>query len=181
MEYQRKTVLLRDGAQATLRSPQAEDAAAMLSCVREIAGETEFMIRYPEECTETEIQEAAMLTRVLQSPIDLMIVCESENEIAGSCQIAFHQRLKTAHRATVAIGLRRRYWGRGIGSLLFKELIALAREKGVSQLELDYIEGNERARRMYEKLGFRQVAERPDAIRLKDGAMLKEISMIKYL
>ena len=64
---------------------------------------------------------------------------------------------------------------------MFREMIAIAKNMGVLQLELDYIEGNVRAKSLYEKMGFVQVAERPDAIRLKDGQMLKEISMIRKL
>ena len=55
------------------------------------------------------------------------------------------------------------------------------KENGILQLELDYIEENERGRRHYEKMGFVPVAERPDAFRLKDGTMRKEISMTKRL
>ena len=153
----------------------------MLGFLRDIGGETEFVIRYPEECDDSIEKEAAYLARILSSPLDMMIVCEIEGKIAGNCQISFRQRIKTRHRAAVAIGLRKRYWGRGIGTLMFEEMIRAAREHGCMQLELDYIEGNERARGLYQKMGFVQVAERPDAIRLRDGTMLKEISMIKRL
>ena len=46
------------------------------------------------------------------------------------------------------------------------------------QLELDFVEGNTRAQALYEKMGFKIVAERPNAIRLRDGRLLKEYSMI---
>ena len=46
---------------------------------------------------------------------------------------------------------------------------------------MEFIEGNDRARYLYEKFGFRVVAEKPDAFRLKDGTMLKEFYMQKYL
>lgn len=62
---------------------------------------------------------------------------------------------------------------------MFSEMISIAKEKGILQLEPDYMEGNERARTLYEKMGFIHVGERPDAVRLKDGTMLKEFSMIK--
>ena len=65
------------------------------------------------------------------------------------------------------------------GNAMFTELERIARENGILQLELDYIDGNERGKRLYEKLGFVRVAEHPDAIRLKDGTMRKIISMIK--
>ena len=90
--------------------------------------------------------------------------------------------MKTRHRAEVAIALLKEYWGQGIGTRLFEEMIALAREKGDTlQLELDFVEGNTRARALYEKMGFRITGVHPNAIRLKDGTMLNEYSMVKQL
>jgi hypothetical protein len=48
-------------------------------------------------------------------------------------------------------------------------------------MELEFIEGNERAQRLYEKFDFRVISERPNAFKLKDGAQLSEIYMQKYL
>ena len=64
---------------------------------------------------------------------------------------------------------------------MFNELIALGKQLGLHQLELEFIEGNERGRALYEKMGFSIVAERPDAIRLNDGRFLKEYIMIRKL
>jgi ribosomal protein S18 acetylase RimI-like enzyme len=52
---------------------------------------------------------------------------------------------------------------------------------GVRQLELDFIEGNARARSLYEKLGFRITGVKPDAIRMKDGSFVNEYMMVKWL
>ena len=41
---------LKDGRSAVLRSPREEDIPGMLDYLRASAGETEFIIRYPEEC-----------------------------------------------------------------------------------------------------------------------------------
>ena len=43
------------------------------------------------------------------------------------------------------------------------------------------MEGNERARALYEKYGFKIVGERPNAFKLKDGRLLKEYFMQKEL
>lgn len=89
-----------------------------------------------------------------------MLVCIVDGKVAGSCQISFHQRLKTKHRASVAIALLREFWGQGIGTRLFQEMIEIAqRHGGILQMELEFIEGNDRARHLYEKwdsalLGF---------------------------
>ena len=48
--------------------------------------------------------------------------------------------------------------GRGIGQRLLHETFALAREAGARVVRLDVIDGNDGARRLYERLGFQAVA-----------------------
>ena len=88
--------------------------------------------------------------------------------------------LKTRHRATVAIALLKEYWNLGIGTRMFEELIRIAEaNKNITQMELDFIEGNTRARALYEKMGFRITGVKPNGIRLKDGTMLNEYMMVR--
>ena len=181
MEFPQKTILLKDGRQALLRSPTPEDAREMLDYFKTAAGETEFLLHYPEECTMSEAEEAAFLSGALESDTQLMLCCFVEGRLAGNAMLSMNSRLKTRHRATVAIGLLREYWGLGIGTALFGELIAIAKERGLDHLELDYIEGNDRARYLYEKMGFVETARVPDVYRLKDGSFRKSILMMKKL
>ena len=111
-----------------------------------------------------------------------MLVCIVDGKVAGSCQISFHQRLKTKHRASVAIALLREFWGQGIGTRLLQEMIGIAqRHGGILQMELEVVEGNDRARHLYEKMGFRIAGVRPNAICLKDGRLLHEYLMIRTM
>ena len=65
---------------------------------------------------------------------------------------------------------------------MFEEMFRIARERSVvRQIELDFIEGNSRARHLYEKMGFRITGVKPDAIRMKDGAFVNEYMMLKRL
>ena len=181
MIYEGKTVRLKDGREAVFRSPKTDDAAQMLEYLKITSAETDFLIRYPEECTETVEQESAFLQKMVDSPIDMMIVCMVDGKLAGNCRLALHGRIKTKHRAGVAIALASAFWGLGIGTIMFEEMIQVAKDHGIHQMELEVIEGNERAMGLYRKMGFEVVAEKPDAIRLKDGTLLKEFLMINKL
>lgn len=174
---------LRDGREALLRSPEEDDAADMLAFLTRASGETEFLLKYPEEYDGFTLdQERKLLRDMNDAPNQAMLACLVDGKLAGNCMIAFMSNLKERHRARVAIGLLREYWGLGIGTRMFEELFRLARERGgVRQIELDYIEGNARARGLYEKMGFRITGVKPDAIRLKDGAFRNEYMMRKVL
>ena len=181
MIFNDRVIILKDGKRCILRSPKIEDASEMLEYLKICAGETNFILRYPEECTETVEQEAKFLQNINNSEFDLMIVAIVDDEIAGNCQLNIKKRMKINHRGSVAIALKEKFWNKGIGTAMFNEMINYAKNRGCIQLELEFIEGNDRARALYEKIGFSIYAERKRAIKLKNSQFLSEFLMIKYL
>ena len=176
-----KTIALKSGTQAIFRSPTTDDAAALLEYLRITAEETPYLLRYPEECNMTMEEEVAFIAHTLRNPSVTMILCEINGVIAGNCRLERHNKLKTRHRASIGIALKKEFWNLGIGTAMFTEMIRLAREAGICQLELEVFETNRRAMALYEKMGFRIAAEHPNAIRLRDGTMLCEYLMVKEL
>ena len=182
MVFEEKRIKLKDGAEAVLRSPRMEDAQALLDYVKATAGETEFVLAYPEERTSMTLeQEERFLRGIIDSPVNVMILCEVDGRLAGNCQLSMNGRIKTRHRGRLAIALYKEYWGRGIGTAMFRELIGLGEAYGLEQLELEFVEGNERGRALYEKMGFEIVGAIPDAYRLKDGSLRREYIMVRKL
>ncbi len=174
---------LKDGRKAYVRSPREEDVPGTLDYLYRISGETEFVLRYPEECDEfTPEGEKAFFGEINASDNRAMLICFIDGKIAGNCMISWNKGIKTRHRAVIAIALLREYWNLGIGTRLIKELIRIAeKNENIIQMELDFIEGNSRARALYEKMGFRITGVKPDAVRLKDGTLLNEYSMIRKI
>ena len=174
---------IKDGRTALIRSPKDEDIQGMLDYLYVSAGETEFILRYPEECSKyTAEGEKALFDRINESDNEAMLVCLVDGKVAGNCQIVWNKGMKTRHRAAVAIALLKEYWNQGIGTRMFQEMIRIAEEnQNILQMELEFVEGNIRARALYEKMGFRITGVRPNAIRLKDGTLLNEYSMIKEI
>lgn len=174
---------LKDGRKALLRSPQEEDIPGLLEYLTVSSGETEFILRYPEECAQYTYEfEKAFIAQANADPDRAMLVCLVEGRIAGNCHISFFNKIKTRHRADVAIALIQEFWSQGIGTKMFQEMIRLAEERGgVTQLELEFVEGNSRARGLYEKMGFRIAGVHPNAIRLKDGTFRNEYLMIREM
>ncbi len=175
-----RSFYLKDGRCAVIRSPGKEDIPGILAWLRKTAEETEFIMRYPEECTDTPEDEQRLITQINDSERDVMLICAVNGVIAGNCLLKCGRRIKDRHRASVSIAILHEFWDQGIGTRLFQELIRIAAEDPyVLQMELEFVEGNERARHLYEKMGFRLVGVHPDAIRLKDGSMRNEYLMIR--
>ena len=175
--------ILKDGREAVLRSPREEDVESTLEYLCTSAGETEFILRYPEECSKyTPEGEKKLFEQKNASPNEAMLMCVVDGRVIGNCEIAFYTGMKTKHRATVAIALISEFWNQGIGTKMFEEMIRLAEEREeVMQMELEFVEGNSRARHLYEKMGFRIAGVHPNAIRLKDGRLLNNYLMIREM
>ncbi len=181
MIYQSKEVTLKNNIKAIFRSPIKEDAVAMMEYLRKTCSETNFLTREPEEAMMPIENEERFLNNILKSESDLMITCEIDGKIIGNCNLNRFSKMRMKHRAEIGIAVFKDYWGLGIGSFMLGELIRIANEQGIKQLELEVIKNNERAIKLYEKFGFITVGEKPNALQLKDGTMLKELSMIKVL
>ncbi|MCR5388189.1 MAG: GNAT family N-acetyltransferase [Lachnospiraceae bacterium] len=74
-----------------------------------------------------------------------------------------------------------KYAGFGLGKLMFERLIAKAKERGFEQAELTVIEGNDRAYKLYEKLGFKECGRIPNANKYDDGTYRDDIHMVLKL
>ena len=174
---------LKDGRKALLRSPKDEDIRGVLDYLYVSAGETEFILRYPEECGKYTYEgEKALFDRINASDNEAMLVCIVDGKVAGNCQIAWKTGIKTRHRASVAIALRKEFWNKGIGTRMFEEMIRIAEaNENLIQMELEFVEGNTRARALYEKMGFRITGVNPNAIRLRDGTLRNEDCMIREI
>lgn len=181
MQFPEKTIQMKDGRTAVLAAPRIEDAAEILSQLEQTCAETPYLLREAGERKITLEQEEAFLQRKLDSESECFLVCKVDGKVAGNSSLSFHTPRKTCHRASVAIALGKAYWGQGIGTAMFEEMIRIAREHGKRQLELTFVEGNDRGLALYRKMGFEIVAEIPDAFRLGENDFRKEYHMIKYL
>lgn len=181
MEFQERELTLRDGRQAVLRKPTGADGAEMAACMGVIFGETPFLLRDAEDWNVSPEAEAAILETLAASETSLMLAAVVEGKLVGNCSLSLNTKRKIRHRASFGISILRAYWGLGLGTAMIRALIDVARDHGVEQLELECIEGNDRARALYEKLGFRIAGLRTDAFRMQDGSSRSEYWMILRL
>lgn len=183
MIFEQKKVILKNGVEAILKTPEISDAEMLLNSIKTSSGETEFLSRVIKDWKDVTVEnEEKFILNVRESNNTLFIACYIDGVIAGNCDITFKSGSKTSHRATVGVALQKKYWNIGIGSAMFKELIKAAEEHdGTEIVELEFIEGNNRAKALYEKFGFEAVSRTPNAYKLKDGTYQNKIYMQKYL
>ena len=181
MIFGEKIITLKDGRTAILKSPCVENAEMLLNYIKTCCSETDFLSRSPEEWDISVEQEAAWIERMRSSDDCLAITCYVDGKVAGNCELRFLKGIKISHRAGIGIAILKEYWNLGIGTSMFNEMIITAKNKGIEILELEYLEGNDRGKALYEKFGFETVCVRPCAVKLKNGTYKSEIFMQMYL
>ena len=161
-----------------MRSPEPEDAQKMLTYLKTVSEETDYMIRLAEEITMPQEQEENYIRDMAENPKRIMIALFSDDRCIGDIGInAVGEQYKLNHRASLGIAIVREFWGKGLGKRLMTEGIRFAREAGYERLELGVFMSNERARRLYRCFGFEECGKIPKAFRLQDGSFEDEILM----
>ena len=182
MIFDARTIRLKDGRECTLRPTQPDDAPAMIEYLEKTSGETPFLLRYPDEVSYTLEEERALLDRVRNDPLSVMMAAVVDGRIAGNCSISgLGQKRKIRHRCSLAITLYREYWGLGIGSAMIDYLTELAVKIGFEQIDLEVVADNTRAQALYRKCGFEESGRRIRALKFDDGTYHDEVLMTKIL
>ena len=151
----------------TIEKAKPEDAAALLDYLRAVGGESDNLTFGAEGIPATVEEETAFLEKNTTSPRSIMLLAKEDGEIIGDGHIeAFSRRL--SHRAGLGITVRKKAWGRGVGTALMERLIAHAREKELEIIELQVRSDNLRAIRLYEKFSFQKIGHYPKFLKIGD-------------
>lgn len=152
------------------RAPRAEDVA-LLTAVMNLPGVRAGTLRLPFTT------EAFARRRLFDGP-------ETHHSIIGELDgkaVAWgtleRKTGRMAHVGHLHLAVHDDHWGRGIGTGLMRAMMDLADNwLGLRRLQLDVLADNERAIRLYERLGF----EREGVMRgevLRDGALVDTLMM----
>ena len=138
-------------------------------------------------CESDEIQytlseEITFINSHNESKEAMLILAFVDGKYAGNCSFEgkFGSR-RVKHRAGIGIALYQKYTGFGLGRLMLNCLLNEIETAGYEQAELTVVEGNDRAYRLYQSLGFNECGRIPHANKYDDGTYGGEILMVKNL
>lgn len=110
------------------------------------------------------------------------VVAEIDQKIAGFADIT-SKKFRENHVAVIGIIIGRTYRGIGLGSQILSALMAegnLKLKEKPKIIELEVFETNKNARIVYQKLGFKKIAELPNRVQRR-GNLVFKIMMEKYV
>lgn len=182
MNYQEKTVLLKNGKTCLLRRPEEADAETLVGYLKDISTETRNVLREPEEVRTSAEEEAEFIRKNRADARALMLSAFVDGKLAGNASFAaVSDRGRVRHRCRMGISVYRKFWGMGIGTTLMGEILRCAKDAGFEQMELEVVSTNLPAIALYKKVGFEAAGTIPHAFKYKDGTYADFLFMVKHL
>ena len=110
-----------------------------------------------------------------EAPPELVLGCLPQGELAGVAGLAFEQRERTRHKASLfGMYVAPAFRCQGLGDSLVAQALTCAAERaGVEIVQLTVSEGNASARALYARHGFAVFGVEPCAVALGAGYLTK--------
>jgi RimJ/RimL family protein N-acetyltransferase len=168
-----KTVVLNNGQEAMLDWLKKEDISEVVEVLNEVIKEGRYLfMNNPITDMNKELEWYEGATR------DGMLYLTARVEgkfIAGA---SIHPETdKHSHIASYGIFIDKNHRNLGLGTLLTREFIEIAKRQGLEILQLSVYSSNERAFHVYAKCGFRKAGLLTKGIKFLDGTYADEILM----
>jgi RimJ/RimL family protein N-acetyltransferase len=139
----------------TVRIAQDSDAEGLLELRKAVFEETSFMLWEAGEYKATVLDEKNRISRVNSQSNSRCFVAQEGADLIGFLNANGGQVNRQKHAATLAMGVRKSHWRRGVGSTLLLAAIAWSKEVALRRLELTVYTTNTTALKLYEQVGFK--------------------------
>ncbi|WP_341347491.1 GNAT family N-acetyltransferase [Paenibacillus sp. FSL H3-0469] len=142
------------GLRYMVRSAVPQDAPQLSALRLKVDGETENLDRVQGEGFIDPEGFRSLIAADTASSTNLFLVAEVQDRLAGFARCEGSPLRRLAHLAEFGVGVLQEFWGYGIGRSLLEQSISWAEAIGLEKLSLKVLEGNDKAIRLYESLGF---------------------------
>lgn len=164
----------------TIRDALETDSSLLTAAEQSIAATPGFLVPRPHEYTEVDVRrKIAELSRRTNGKY---IVAESNGAIVGHALLDPMGLEAIAHIVRLSIVVHAGHQTKGIGEAMIKHLITWAKaEPSVEKIELNVRATNERAIRLYQRVGFQTEGRLRNRIKFSDGHYADDVLMGLWL
>lgn len=138
-----------------IREAEVEDATELIALLDQIGHESSFTSLDENGIAMSESEMQRFINKQAQSDNQITLLAYLNEELAGVINITADQRPRVRHIGDIFLGIKKAYWGNGLGSILMEEAIEWAQSSGsIRRLQLTVQKRNLAAVHLYKKLGF---------------------------
>jgi RimJ/RimL family protein N-acetyltransferase len=168
-----KSVSLADGRMAKLDWLKENDLPEVVEALNSVIREGKYLFM------NNEIEDMEEERRWFERSIEgwmRYLVARVDGKVVGGA--AIHPRTdKRSHVAEYGIYIRDGYRDVGLGTILTREFVEIARKQGLEILQLSVYATNKRAFHVYKKCGYRECGKFTRDVRFLDGTYTDRILM----
>ena len=184
MEFDPIKVTDKTGEHVVLRSLRCGDAASLAKFQEQASCESEFLPWAPGSSGLNRETAQEYIARFANAEREMLLGIFANCELVGLAELAGiggEPYCYRRHRCTIAPGLLRSHWGRGLGATLFAAMFEAARSVGYEQVEASIDTLNERSYRLCLKMGYEDCGLLPHAEKHPDGTYRDYHRLVKML
>ena len=138
-----------------IREAEISDASEVIALLDQIGQESNFTSLDENGISMAESEMQIFIDKQAQSENQITLLAFLNDELAGIINITADQRPRVRHIGDIFLGIKKTFWGSGLGSILMEEAIEWAKTSGViRRLQLTVQKRNLAAIHLYEKMGF---------------------------
>ncbi len=138
-----------------IREAEISDASEVIALLDQIGQESNFTSLDENGISMAESEMQIFIDKQAQSENQITLLAFLNDELAGIINITADQRPRVRHIGDIFLGIKKAFWGFGLGSILMEEAIEWAKTSGViRRLQLTVQKRNLVAIHLYEKMGF---------------------------
>jgi L-amino acid N-acyltransferase YncA len=168
---------LDDGTPITLRPLLKGDEAGLLEYFGSLPPEDRLCLK--EDVTDPKVIENWIYELNYDSVLPLLALHDSH--IVGDATVHFNPIGWTRHQAELRLTTSTQYRVRGLGTLLLQNLIDIATRLGLEQISIEIPPRLDKAFYLFEKMGFKEVANLKGFVKDLEGGESDLVLMVKYL
>lgn len=158
-----------------IRPARLSDAESLAALRQALDAETEYFDRMPGENVMTATDFVDQLHN--SSVPDQILVVEREEQLIAYARCRGFALKRFAHKASFGLGVLRSDWGQGIGTPLTIRMIAWAKTKSLLKIQLEVVETNHGAIRLYQRHSFLEEGRLHHDRLLSDGCYYDTVLM----
>ena len=165
----------------SIREVCEEDAERFLALCHQLDWETQFMLLEPGERSITLEEQRERIKSILARDNQTILVAQDQQgQLTGYLSAIGGDYNRNRYTAYLVIGILQGFAGQGIGTKLFTQVEKWARTHDAHRLELTVMVHNERAVKLYQKMGFEIEGLKKHALLINDQ-YVNEYEMAKLL
>jgi ribosomal protein S18 acetylase RimI-like enzyme len=138
----------------TIRSAMEQDARSLSEVRVQIDGETENLDREQGEAYIDETGFKQIIKEDSEQFNHLFLVAVVNDRIVGFSRCEGNSLKRTSHKVEFGVCILKEFWGYGIGKKLLEESVQWADANGIKKMNLNVLETNDKAIKLYQKYGF---------------------------